>query len=65
MTTDERQQATFTYKTIHRQPADLRNMFAREQERGGVAALLLRTPSACSRSGSGPVITPPRSERGY
>jgi glutamine---fructose-6-phosphate transaminase (isomerizing) len=41
MSTDERQQSTHTYQTIHRQPDDLRIMFAREQERIGPAADLL------------------------
>jgi glucosamine--fructose-6-phosphate aminotransferase (isomerizing) len=41
MTIDERQQQTVTYQTIHRQPADLRIMFAREVERVAEAAQLL------------------------
>jgi glucosamine--fructose-6-phosphate aminotransferase (isomerizing) len=41
VTIDERQQATQTYQTIQRQPADLRAMFAREGEHvaGAVQAL--------------------------
>ena len=40
--TDERQSATYTYKTILRQPDDLRTMFAREGESVSSAAGVLR-----------------------
>ena len=53
MSIDEHQQATFTYQTIHRQPDDLRIMFAREQERIGQAADLLRTANRVLTLGIG------------
>lgn len=53
MSIDQRQQATFTYQTIHRQPDDLRIMFAREQERIGQAADVLRSANRVLTIGIG------------
>jgi glucosamine--fructose-6-phosphate aminotransferase (isomerizing) len=52
-TIDERQQATQTYQTIHRQPDDLRTMFAREQTRVTEAANLLGSASRILTIGIG------------
>jgi glucosamine--fructose-6-phosphate aminotransferase (isomerizing) len=52
-TIDERQQASQTYQTIHRQPDDLRTMFARERERVTEAANLLGSASRIFTIGIG------------
>src|SRR5688572_22139541 len=53
MSMEERQQASHTYQTIHRQPSDLRIMFAREQQRIGPAADLLQAASRVFTIGIG------------
>jgi glucosamine--fructose-6-phosphate aminotransferase (isomerizing) len=52
-TIDARQQASQTYQTIHRQPDDLRTMFARERERVTEAANLLGSASRIFTIGIG------------
>lgn len=53
MSIDERQQATHTYQTILRQPADLRTMFAREHDRVIEASEHVRTATRILTIGIG------------